>query len=360
MVCRNCGKEFEPSKRGRKNTGFCSEKCYSNWRRHNVYAILPKKYKRTCQHCGNEFETNSKTQKYCSVECSHEAQKGRTVYDKECLYCGEPFQTIYPKYKFCSSACASRWAAEQRRGEYFCEYCGKPRHSDHPNRNHYCSPECARKARAIKTAAKYIDEREMWERKHLRECQVCHKTFVSRTGLAAFCSEECYQIAKSLAHTEFVCAECGRVVSKPVGDKRKKYCSERCMRKAQSREYKAKRAEQMMAAFIEPVYLEAVYHNAKGICEICGLPVPNNSAPENPWGATRDHIIPLSKGGTHEQSNCQLAHRLCNSLKSDTMVDFKIDWQQKLIDEPGRWNEQLDDLWRQLGIEQDESVQKIG
>ena len=30
-----------------------------------------------------------------------------------------------------------------------------------------------------------------------------------------------------------------------------------------------------------------------------------------------DHIKPLSKGGTHQWSNVQLAHRMCNSLKRD-------------------------------------------
>ena len=36
-------------------------------------------------------------------------------------------------------------------------------------------------------------------------------------------------------------------------------------------------------------------------------------------------------------------------FKLDTMDGYHVDWKQKLIDEPGRWNEQIDDLWRQLG-----------
>lgn len=152
MICRNCGIEFEPKKRGRKNTGFCCKKCADNWRQHNVYDLLPKRYKKVCQHCGEEFETNRENQKYCSMQCVHAAQKtGRTVYNKTCLYCGKPFQTIYPKYKYCSSACASRHAGDLRRGEYFCEYCGKPRYSDHPNRNRFCSRKCAEKAKRLET-----------------------------------------------------------------------------------------------------------------------------------------------------------------------------------------------------------------
>ena len=36
-----------------------------------------------------------------------------------------------------------------------------------------------------------------------------------------------------------------------------------------------------------------------------------------------DHIIPLSKGGTHETANVQLAHRYCNRSKKDR-TNFKI------------------------------------
>jgi 5-methylcytosine-specific restriction endonuclease McrA len=45
---------------------------------------------------------------------------------------------------------------------------------------------------------------------------------------------------------------------------------------------------------------------ARGICALCGLPGAD----------TRDHIIPLSKGGTNHPTNIQLAHRACNSRKA--------------------------------------------
>ena len=32
---------------------------------------------------------------------------------------------------------------------------------------------------------------------------------------------------------------------------------------------------------------------------------------------SKDHIIPLAKGGEHSWDNIQLAHRICNSLKAD-------------------------------------------
>lgn len=146
----------------------------------------------------------------------------------------------------------------------------------------------------------------------------------------------------------FVCAECGKPVTTEYGHTRTVYCSDECMNKAMKRDCKENRKRQMETAFVEPVWLWKTYERYDGICAICGLPVPHDKSPENQWAATRDHIIPLSKGGLHMNTNCQPAHRLCNSLKLDVTEDFRIDWEEKLKEEPGRWNLQLDDLWEQL------------
>ena len=37
----------------------------------------------------------------------------------------------------------------------------------------------------------------------------------------------------------------------------------------------------------------------------------------HPLSPTIDHVIPLSKGGTHEPGNCRLACFRCNAIKSD-------------------------------------------
>ena len=34
-----------------------------------------------------------------------------------------------------------------------------------------------------------------------------------------------------------------------------------------------------------------------------------------------DHMIPIAKGGTHTWDNVQLAHRYCNSIKSDKFIE---------------------------------------
>ena len=77
--------------------------------------------------------------------------------------------------------------------------------------------------------------------------------------------------------------------------------------------------------FVEPVSYKKLFERDHGICQICGLPIVSHSE-KDLWGGTRDHIIPVSRGGAHSYDNCQLAHRICNSLKLDG-ENCKIDWE---------------------------------
>ena len=61
----------------------------------------------------------------------------------------------------------------------------------------------------------------------------------------------------------------------------------------------------------EEITLKKLYIRDKGICGICGKPVPSKQA-------SPDHIKPLGKGGTHTWDNIQLAHVSCNKSKKDT------------------------------------------
>lgn len=50
-------------------------------------------------------------------------------------------------------------------------------------------------------------------------------------------------------------------------------------------------------------------------CRLCGEPVDMALAYPDPRSRSVDHITPLSKGGAHDPSNCQLAHLRCNIVK---------------------------------------------
>nr|WP_239536851.1 HNH endonuclease signature motif containing protein [Arthrobacter roseus] len=55
------------------------------------------------------------------------------------------------------------------------------------------------------------------------------------------------------------------------------------------------------------------------MCWLCGEQVDLEAdGKRDDWAATLDHVIPRSKGGTHDESNLKTAHRWCNSIRSDS------------------------------------------
>ena len=60
--------------------------------------------------------------------------------------------------------------------------------------------------------------------------------------------------------------------------------------------------------------LDAVMAAHGGVCGICGLVVAREKA-------TIDHIIPISRGGTHVPENLQPAHPLCNAFKANRTME---------------------------------------
>lgn len=66
---------------------------------------------------------------------------------------------------------------------------------------------------------------------------------------------------------------------------------------------------------VEPINDKRIFIRDGWICQICRQKVDKKLKYPNPKSASLDHIIPLSKGGTHTHNNVQLAHLKCNMEK---------------------------------------------
>lgn len=129
------------------------------------------------------------------------------------------------------------------------------------------------------------------------------------------------------------CSCCGQILEEP----RKRMCPE--CRDARQRE--AQRKQRLKRGTLHEraryarakangridwsINLDELIQRDCGICALCGQPVDTSAYHTTAEGyfithgtyPSIDHIIPLSRGGTHTWNNVQLAHCKCNSLKSN-------------------------------------------
>lgn len=129
--------------------------------------------------------------------------------------------------------------------------------------------------------------------------------------------------AKSIQLTMKVCECCGEVfVSSGC---RNKYCSEICSKRVMNAINKDRRLKKLRAQIKDRgITLEGLVERDNCRCALCGELCDVNDYYYR--GSTFiagesypsiDHIVPLSMGGEHSWNNIQLAHRNCNTRKSN-------------------------------------------
>lgn len=66
---------------------------------------------------------------------------------------------------------------------------------------------------------------------------------------------------------------------------------------------------------IDPVRRRALYERDKWMCGLCNEPVDGSLHWNDDWAPSLDHIVPSSLGGSDDESNLRLAHRICNGRR---------------------------------------------
>ena len=72
------------------------------------------------------------------------------------------------------------------------------------------------------------------------------------------------------------------------------------------------------------VDLAALWEANGGLCQLCMEPIDRSLRFPHPMSASVDHILPLSKGGRHEQSNLQWTHLVENIRKGATVAQLAL------------------------------------
>lgn len=122
------------------------------------------------------------------------------------------------------------------------------------------------------------------------------------------------------------CKECG----KPFRYCRSKraYCSDACSKRSINRR-KERRHKRIVANgnFDSSITLIKLHKKYKGECYLCGGKCDWNDKEERCGTVvvgklypSVEHVIPISKGGTHTWDNVRLAHHYCNAMKRDKKI----------------------------------------
>lgn len=121
---------------------------------------------------------------------------------------------------------------------------------------------------------------------------------------------------RSVAPRRFVCGACVRCGNPYIAEDytdTARYCSTRCA-KATGRE---RRRARKRAAYVADISRIVIFDRDGWRCRLCGRMVKRTAVVPHALAPVIDHIISLANGGTHEPSNVQCAHFICNSRKSD-------------------------------------------
>lgn len=175
-------------------------------------------------------------------------------------------------------------------------------------------------------------------------CGVVHK--IGRSHLCTNCKANVTSMAKRLDKKK-TCTICGCIYDNRTSQS-PKYCSKQCRLFSYSNSLKSIEAEKVakfnrrhrircnQGQMVERVIPNRIYKRDKQVCVYCGTRVRRYES--NGWlasdEATLDHVIPISLGGGHTESNVVTACRDCNVKKGATFyVDDELANQYSVVDE---------------------------
>lgn len=187
----------------------------------------------------------------------------------------------------------------------------------------YCSDEC----QAI------FHKRVKLKEPQDLNCVICGVVFKSSRSNAKYCSKECgiegnrrngveryrKMMAERPETKTQLCAWCGEDIEVHVSYTGSRLYHDECRDAAYRARNFRKNNKRRNSLVNRDASLEAVIKRDGFDCHICGEPVDLMLARNSRFGATLDHVMPISKGGDSSLENLRLAHWICNIRKSDSL-----------------------------------------
>lgn len=208
---------------------------------------------------------------------------------------------------------------------FACEDCGDmvaagPRGA-YKNRTHSKCRACFTRVRQfIKCVAAWGE----------RQCGWCGVRFSS--AKLRYCSAECRHLthahlakkkreATPVVMYDRLCDCCGVKFSYQHLGTERKYCSRKCQKSAYEQVRRAIQADNDNSHQPPMPVAYRVFRESGWVCAACGIDTPEVLRGTYELNAPEiDHIVPLSRGGTHDRSNLQCLCKSCNSSKGAKLM----------------------------------------
>jgi hypothetical protein len=279
LICRGCGTHFDSavaSTRGGDVRGnsrkFCSLPC--RWKAYRaVYTT-----RRTCRRCRKRFDSLRRRQ-FCSIECRGEAMRERQQ------------SRVRTATMACCAACGKTFAPRDKRCKKFC--------------SRQCSVSKRKHALGTGLADGWLRVLLLWVRVITREQRREARQQLAGQQWREWQCRQCGGIFQTRDRLRCVCLTC-------VAD------NEKAARKMS----KAVRRSKCKSLVRENASPDAIFARDGWQCQQCKCRVSKRLDVNHDRYPNLDHVIPLSRGGTHTCDNLQCLCRACNLQKSDKQLNL--------------------------------------
>lgn len=330
-VCIGCQKEFPNTKEYfyTKNKDRLDTRCktckkvlsteYTNKRRIEGKHLI---HDCKCETCGVEFKGDEKSRRFCSVPCrviwQSESQEyknimlyrdmtnmNKSVEVRELEY-SDKFNDRFDGFEY-----SSGYENIDADINIMCKECGntikRNAHILHKGTALTCE-HCKKKSMLIKSFANSINRISIDRQKAIRKV----------------IDDEVAALKRIQSNHRYYCT-CGECGKQYFNSKNQVHCSSKCTKRFKSRVNRMKREGRVTAngKVHWDISIEKIARRDGDACYLCGESCDTKDYTVRSDGTfiagnfypSIEHVIPISKGGTHTWDNVLLAHRYCNSVK---------------------------------------------
>lgn len=243
-----------------------------------------------------------------------------------CKNCNELYYSVYKTTKFCGDKCRGKFNKKNRGIKQTCIRCKRDFFGYQINE--HCTKECQQEGqRETKERNKLIGRLvKAIDPNRQKNCKGCNKLFYASYIGREYCSGLCHydnwysSVKVNRKVYDKKCIECNDNYS--TTRPKSRYCSETCRKKSNWRKNEVIRNDRLKknGKIDWDISLDKLMIRDKGICYLCNSIVGMDEHHNHNLYGSIDHVIPVSKGGTHTWDNVRLAHRICNTIKSDEIT----------------------------------------